>query len=601
MMTTRAAADTATVGLQYAAFIAAIATAITAVAVCLKHQQECAQHMTFESHLIDVVIAVVTSACCGCLLHARLGPLAALFASHHEIAANSAATVAITPKPTIVSSLHAECAAEFQGPEQSLKQNRRGCASSGIRTGGEGDEKTAGCTLTSETVVGASAMKNRIALLRARRCNALSSDDAHKALSEMPNGLAFSLSSSSPAAGCPESNANGKLNPGIFPNDSAREVTLLDARSEMAVDNGSMPPSPAATTMAGTTPERLEDARPRLLQPSRSLPGRTPQLIPDARNRIHSPLSKALLKILPGLPSTTLSRASRSQLKSGCATFTSTLDKSDFWQILNKQLQGADSCNRPSGIIEIMSVGCTDPTTQRILAKILVAGHGFGFCSMDSGEDAVEELKDRYKAGGKESLPILILMDTKLRGSMDGYDATKKIRSLFPDVALPIIMLSPSSNLEISTFQSALEAGANDVVTQPITKHNLMARIGCQLKTLHFWRGQLESRQNEVLLTEMLPNNIINKLKQGHTGCIYEELEEVSVLFTDIVSFTSLSASHPTEEIIHMLDSLFTEFDKLTDKHGLYKVETIGEKTFAYRPACVKNLTLKNPSHYDNT
>ena len=179
----------------------------------------------------------------------------------------------------------------------------------------------------------------------------------------------------------------------------------------------------------------------------------------------------------------------------------------------------------------------------------------------------------------------MILMDTALPG-MDGYETTTSIRRLFPDVALPIIMLTASSDVEITTFQRAVEAGANDMVTQPITKHNLMARIGCQLKTLHFWRGQLESRQNELLLKEILPKNIINKLKHGHTDCIYEELEQVSVIFTDIESFDSLSASHPTEEIIHMLDSLFREFDKLTDKYGLYKVETIGEKALTCRQPC---------------
>jgi class 3 adenylate cyclase len=78
----------------------------------------------------------------------------------------------------------------------------------------------------------------------------------------------------------------------------------------------------------------------------------------------------------------------------------------------------------------------------------------------------------------------------------------------------------------------------------------------------------------------MLPETVINRLKNGE-HLIYDEHKEVSIIFTDIVSFTSLSASHPTQDVIRMLDSLFTEFDKLTEKYGIYKVETIGDAYMA--------------------
>ena len=40
---------------------------------------------------------------------------------------------------------------------------------------------------------------------------------------------------------------------------------------------------------------------------------------------------------------------------------------------------------------------------------------------------------------------------------------------------------------------------------------------------------------------------------------------------------TSLSAKTPTLEIIKLLNSMFSRFDELTDKHNVYKVETIGD------------------------
>ena len=618
---------TATV-LQYSAFIAvmtAITTAITYITAELDHQsQEFPQLNTSESYPMFLTVAAVATTCCGFLLLGFLLHLSALLAFPQQIiAAKSYAATAgtITPKPTkIRSSLDAPT---FQGLKLLKQQNRRGCDSE-IFTDGyadTGDSEDCSMRLTSKTVR-AAAIRKRIALLRERRRNApVSNDDADNALFGKPTRLTLSSPSSS-SAGYSEitQGSDDDDNSGIdriksHRDDSAREITVLDTTPELVVDNGGILPNPAETTMSDDALRHHGVALPLRLQPSsRPPPGEAhPRLIDATEGIQRSPLSRALLKIIPGLPPRKSFRMSRRISKSHrCSheNFPSTVGKSDFWHSLgDKPSHGAGSCNRPCCTAgEIMSV-CNDPTTQRILAKILVAGHGFGFCSMYSGEDALEELKDRYKAGGKESLPMVILMDTTLMCGMDGYETTQKIRSLFPDVALPILMLSDSSDLEITTFQKALEAGANDLVTQPITKQNLMVRIGFQLKALHFWRAQLESRQIEYLLKEILPKNIITKLKHGHTGCIYEELEQVSVIFTDIVSFTSLSASHPTEEIIHMLDSLFTEFDMLTDKHGLYKVETIGEKTLAdinpvvsslrHRESDIENsLTL---IHYDYT
>ena len=42
------------------------------------------------------------------------------------------------------------------------------------------------------------------------------------------------------------------------------------------------------------------------------------------------------------------------------------------------------------------------------------------------------------------------------------------------------------------------------------------------------------------------------------------------------MGFTTLSAKIGPEKVADMLDRLYTEFDDLTDKHDIYKCETIG-------------------------
>ena len=52
---------------------------------------------------------------------------------------------------------------------------------------------------------------------------------------------------------------------------------------------------------------------------------------------------------------------------------------------------------------------------------------------------------------------------------------------------------------------------------------------------------------------------------------------EVSVLFSDVVGFTKLSARISATELVNMLNLVFSAFDGLTDKYGLEKIKTIGD------------------------
>ena len=225
--------------------------------------------------------------------------------------------------------------------------------------------------------------------------------------------------------------------------------------------------------------------------------------------------------------------------------------------------------------LEIMSVEA-DAVVQRMLGWI-VRKQGFDFLPVQSGEKALQLLEDRSRAGDEHGLPTLILMAVNLPG-IDGYATTKEIRKLYPNAPIPVITLSGDESEE--SVQATFGCGANDLVVKPVSKQNLMTRIGAQLKSLHFWKGQLELTRSEHLLKEMLPESIIDRLKEGER-LISDQHEEVTIIFTDIVSFTNLSATHSTQDVIRMLDTLFSEFDNLTDKYGIYKVETIGDAYMA--------------------
>jgi class 3 adenylate cyclase len=91
--------------------------------------------------------------------------------------------------------------------------------------------------------------------------------------------------------------------------------------------------------------------------------------------------------------------------------------------------------------------------------------------------------------------------------------------------------------------------------------------------------GELEweRQRSERLLLNTLPAAIAQRLKDHPDEAIAERHAEVSVLFCDIVGFTRLSERLPPEELVALLNRVFTAFDDLADAHGVEKIKTIGD------------------------
>lgn len=86
----------------------------------------------------------------------------------------------------------------------------------------------------------------------------------------------------------------------------------------------------------------------------------------------------------------------------------------------------------------------------------------------------------------------------------------------------------------------------------------------------------LEQEKSDRLLLNVLPKPIAERLKQDQS-IIADTFAEVTVLFADIVGFTQLSARVSPTELVSLLNDIFSEFDHLAEKHGLEKIQTIGD------------------------
>ena len=125
-------------------------------------------------------------------------------------------------------------------------------------------------------------------------------------------------------------------------------------------------------------------------------------------------------------------------------------------------------------------------------------------------------------------------------------------------------------------------------------KQRAMARENLRLEKMVTKRtAELahEKEKSDQLLRAILPEKIAKELKDN-VHSLGENFEDVTLLFSDIVSFTKTSSGHTAEEIVFSLNNLFSRFDERAKRMGVEKIKTIGD---AYMAAC--GLPTPNPDH----
>jgi len=155
------------------------------------------------------------------------------------------------------------------------------------------------------------------------------------------------------------------------------------------------------------------------------------------------------------------------------------------------------------------------------------------------------------------------------------------------------------TDFEVSKKQTEVDLLNQEKRNQRIMLISVFIILGLAivlLGTLYWYFKTIsrEKKRSESLLLNILPAETAKELKlNGKVDAV--KFDEVTVLFTDFVSFSKLAEHVEPVQLVKSIDFYFKGFDEITTKYGLEKIKTIGD---SYMCAC--GLPTANPTHARN-
>ena len=192
-------------------------------------------------------------------------------------------------------------------------------------------------------------------------------------------------------------------------------------------------------------------------------------------------------------------------------------------------------------------------------------------------------------SGGQEALdkiavqlPDLVLLDIVMP-DVDGYEVCKQLKGEAQTQFVPVVMVTALKETEDKV--RALEVGADDFLSKPYNRFELVARVKSllRIKSLH---DELESK-NRLL------NSILNRYMDGDVVSLIlrnpdkylklgGENRTVAVLFADIRGFTRFSERHAATEVVAVLNLVFSELIKTVFEYGGTFDKFLGDAIMAF-------------------
>ncbi|WP_155897895.1 ATP-binding protein [Allocoleopsis franciscana] len=204
-----------------------------------------------------------------------------------------------------------------------------------------------------------------------------------------------------------------------------------------------------------------------------------------------------------------------------------------------------------------------EPVNLQVLINHLSL-QNYAITQASNGIDALAMIEQGFK-------PDIVLLDVMMP-RMTGYEVCQKLREKFPAYELPVVMLTAKN--QVTDLVEGFSVGANDYLSKPISKNELLARIKTHLilSNLAVAYGRFVPHQFLHLLNK---ESIIDVQLGDHIQ------KKMSILFSDIRSFTTLSESMKPEDTFKFINAYLSRMESVIVENQGFIDKYIGDGIMA--------------------
>ena len=202
-----------------------------------------------------------------------------------------------------------------------------------------------------------------------------------------------------------------------------------------------------------------------------------------------------------------------------------------------------------------------------------------GVITAKSGREALNRLKDTE---------IDIVLLDLVMPDIDGRAVLAQIKADEHLRVLPVIMISGRQDME--QIIDCIQVGADDYLLKPVNSVLLNARIksGIERKRWHdkeeLYREQLEKREQFIRQTfgRYISDAIVEEILEKPEGLqLGGDLRNVTLMMSDIRSFTTLVEHLPPEQVVALLNRYLGKMTDIILRHGGTIDEFLGDAVLA--------------------
>lgn len=245
-----------------------------------------------------------------------------------------------------------------------------------------------------------------------------------------------------------------------------------------------------------------------------------------------------------------------------------------------KTPEATGKSDRPLDTFEGCKVLVVDDLSENLdLMSRLLRKMQCSVLTAESGEQALSLL-------ASESID-LVLLDLVMP-NIDGREVLARIKQSEQLRAIPVIMISGRQDMD--QIVDCIQVGADDYLLKPVNSVLLNARIksGLERKRWHdkeeLYREQLEKRELFIRQTfgRYISDAIVEEILESPEGLkLGGDLRSVTLMMSDIRSFTTLVEHLPPEQVVTLLNRYLGKMTDIILEHGGTIDEFLGDAVLA--------------------